>query len=220
MCPRSILAVLVSLAACAAPRSEAPRPAADRPADPTELARAVERVERLDRLRSSLASTFDDPTARPDRATFLVVCKPVGVEAARIARENGWAVEQLSEKYRNPDHAPDPEAREAIDRFERVGALDGQWIRTVRDGTEGTRYFRRIVVEPPCLQCHGEKESRPRFVKEGYPEDRAYGFDVGDLRGIYSVFVPDSVALVPGGETSPGSGGKSPADGEAGSSGA
>ncbi|MFO8099786.1 MAG: hypothetical protein R6T83_09240 [Salinibacter sp.] len=32
---------------------------------------------------------------------------------------------------------------------------------------------------------------RPDFVKEGYPDDRAYGFEPGDLRGIYAVFVPD-----------------------------
>ena len=28
-------------------------------------------------------------------------------------------------------------------------------------------------------------------MKEGYPEDRAHGFEVGDLRGVYSVFVPE-----------------------------
>lgn len=37
--------------------------------------------------------------------------------------------------------------------------------------------------------CSG-KERRPDFVKKGYPDDRAYDFEPGDLRGIYSVFVP------------------------------
>jgi hypothetical protein len=70
-------------------------------------------------------------------------------------------------------------------------ALMGMWVKTSMDGKAGVRYFRRITVEPACLACHGPKDSRPQFVKDGYPYDRAYGFDVGDLRGLYSVFVAD-----------------------------
>ena len=58
------------------------------------------------------------------------------------------------------------------------------------NGQAGIRYFRRIVVEPACLACHGEQSARPDFVLQGYPNDRAYGFAVGDLRGLYAVFVP------------------------------
>lgn len=48
------------------------------------------------------------------------------------------------------------------------------------------------VVGAACLACHGEKNTRPEFVKEKFPEDRAHGFNAGDLRGLYSVFVADS----------------------------
>jgi hypothetical protein len=30
-------------------------------------------------------------------------------------------------------------------------------------------------------------------VKENYPQDLAYDFEVGDLRGMYSVFIPDEI---------------------------
>ena len=53
------------------------------------------------------------------------------------------------------------------------------------------RYFRRITVRSACLECHGRKEKRPAFVRERYPEDRAFGFERGDLRGVYSIFVPE-----------------------------
>jgi len=56
----------------------------------------------------------------------------------------------------------------------------------------GTRYFLRIAVGSACLASHGHKDQRPAFVKQGYPEDRAYDFQVGDLRGIYSLFIPDA----------------------------
>ena len=60
------------------------------------------------------------------------------------------------------------------------------------DDLAGTRYFRRITVESACLACHGPKDKRPAFVQQGYPEDRAYDFQAGDLRGIYSLFIPDA----------------------------
>jgi hypothetical protein len=65
-------------------------------------------------------------------------------------------------------------------------------VRTTFKGQAGTRYFRRITVEPACLACHGKREARPEFVKKNYPQDKAFGFAAGDLRGVYSVFIPDS----------------------------
>ena len=47
------------------------------------------------------------------------------------------------------------------------------------------------VYNSACLACHGANDARPEFVKQGYPEDKAFDFEVGDLRGLYSVFVPD-----------------------------
>jgi hypothetical protein len=46
-------------------------------------------------------------------------------------------------------------------------------------------------VEDACLACHGSEDTRPDFVKQGYPDDKAFDFEVGDLRGVYSGFVPD-----------------------------
>ena len=82
----------------------------------------------------------------------------------------------------------------ALAKFEQDPDLVGFWDREIRDGQGGTRYYRRINVEASCLACHGGKGSRPEFVKNKYPEDRAFDFNVGDLRGMYSVFIPDEVA--------------------------
>jgi len=141
-------------------------------------------------MRESLAATIDTPAV--DKSTFQRVCKPVGKRAKEIGAENGWVVQQLAEKYRNPAHKLDAEARELHEQFADSPELTDTWIRAVRDNTEGWRYARRITVQSSCLACHGPKEERPAFVKKGYPEDRAYGFEAGDLRGLYSVFVPAS----------------------------
>lgn len=152
------------------------------------VGKVVEEVENLNALRSGLARAF---FGEPDQAAFSEVCKPVGEHARRLAEENGWKVEQLAGKYRNPAHRLDAEAQRIEEMFLRQPEVMGIWLRTEMDGQAGLRYFRRIEVERACLACHGEKERRPAFIKEGYPEDRAYGFKVGDLRGVYAVFVAD-----------------------------
>lgn len=162
--------------------------------NPNELVRAVQEIESLDAMRSGLASTLEGKTEAPTLQTMKEVCRPVGMRAIQLSQENGWQVKQISHKYRNPTHAPDnTNAQIALTKFEQEPELIGFWDRETLNEQTGTRYYRRINVEASCLTCHGSKEHRPQFVKENYPQDLAYDFQVGDLRGMYAVFIPDEV---------------------------
>lgn len=147
-----------------------------------------EEIAALNEMRESLAASID--SAAVTKETFNRVCKPVGRRAKEISAEHGWIVQQLADRYRNPANKLDEEARRLYEQFEADTEKTDTWIKTVRKNTEGWRYARRISVRPSCLACHGAKAQRPEFVKEGYPEDRAYGFESGELRGLYTVFVP------------------------------
>jgi len=187
MMPRRLLLAVLALTiiGCTSERDQT----ASTP--PDSVQRAVEtEIQDLNAMRESLAATIDTPSV--DKQTFARVCKPVGQRAKTVAQTHNWTVQQLARKYRNPAHAPDAEADSVHAQFAQDAERTKTWIRTVRNGTQGWRYFRRITVQPSCLACHGAKERRPDFVQSGYPEDRAYGFDAGDLRGLYAVFVPDS----------------------------
>lgn len=110
----------------------------------------------------------------------------------QLGKENGWVVKQIAAKYRNPMHAPDTQAsKAALAAFAENPDLKGFWHEETLDGQEGIRYYRRIDIEASCLECHGLKSDRPNFVKENYPQDLAYDFEVGDLRGMYAAFIPD-----------------------------
>ncbi|MBN8563621.1 MAG: DUF3365 domain-containing protein [Leptolyngbya sp. UWPOB_LEPTO1] len=165
--------------------------------DPAELAKAVQEIELLDGLRSGLASMLEGHTEEPTIQTMKEVCKPVGMRAMQLSQENQWQVKQIASKYRNPDHAPDNlPSKIALARFEQNPDLMGFWDRETINGQEGTRYYRRINVEASCLACHGAGNNRPQFVKDNYPQDLAYNFHVGDLRGMYAVFIPDVKAAL------------------------
>ncbi|MCA1903903.1 MAG: hypothetical protein CV045_01555 [Cyanobacteria bacterium M5B4] len=156
--------------------------------DPDQLGKAVIEIERLDQMRSGLASTLEGMTEEPTIGTFKAVCAPVGKQAQQIAQENGWQLRQVSDKYRNPLHKPQNLTEEtALAEFREHPDLQGFW----QQDEQGVRYFRRINVEASCLACHGVKEDRPSFVKSKYPEDLAYDFRVGDLRGMYSLIIPE-----------------------------
>lgn len=183
--PVALLAIAVPLLAAGAQggaRAGAPNDA---------LARAVREVEQLDALRSSLARTFAAGGVAATDSTFAQVCKPVKAQAMKVAADNGWVVGQLAERNRHPDNGLDAGAGRAFMQMRRNPEVMGEWVRTTLKGRQGVRYFRRITVEPACLACHGKRDARPDFVKKNYPNDKAFGFAAGDLRGLYSIFIPD-----------------------------
>jgi hypothetical protein len=165
---------------------------AEAPVNPEVLAKAVDQMEQLDRMRIGLAATLEGSTEEPTLETMKEVCMPVGRRAAAIGKENGWTVRQVATKYRNPDHAPaNAQEREVIDLFSRHPEIQGLWQPAAEGQPAGVNYYRRIDLQPSCLACHGSKDSRPAFVKERYPQDRAFDFKPGDLRGMYAVAIPE-----------------------------
>jgi hypothetical protein len=156
------------------------------------LADAIQTVEEIDRMRSVLASSIDPNEMGVDQETFSLVCKPVGKRIRQVAKAKGWEFRQFAIKHRNPKNKPDPESLKAMKQFEKDPNLRGLWKVDARQGKQGLRYYQRITVEPACLVCHGKKEEQPDFVKNKYPNDRAFGFTPGDLRGIYSIHVRNS----------------------------
>jgi hypothetical protein len=156
--------------------------------DPTEIGKAVTAVEQLDQMRTGLADTLLEVKSEPTIGTFKEVCAPVGKQAQAIAKENGWQVRQVALKYRNPKHQPQNLSEEkALAEFVEHPDLTAFWERD----EQGVHYYRRINVQASCLACHGAKDSRPSFVKDKYPQDLAYDFQVGDLRGMYAVIIPE-----------------------------
>lgn len=154
---------------------------------PEQLSEAIQEIEFLDRMRQSLASTLKETDEKPTLETFKQVCKPVGMRAKQLSQNNPWDVKQVAEKYRNPAHAPTAREAVALEKFAKNPDLFGFW----ETSNQETFYYRRINVEATCLKCHGAKAQRPDFVKQRYPEDKAYNFEVGDLRGMYRVVIPE-----------------------------
>jgi hypothetical protein len=151
---------------------------------------AVEKLNSLTAMRENLAATLDGRQEPITEETFKSVCAPAGKALKEWAASKGYQARQVSAKFRNPAHAPTEIEAKVLARFQKkTPAQDGPVFEPgLLNGKPGHYVFVPIRVKSSCLHCHGEKDKRPEFVKLKYPDDRAFGFKAGDLRGMYSVW--------------------------------
>jgi hypothetical protein len=124
----------------------------------------------------------------------ITVCRDKAPAMARAASEaTGWTIRRVSLKNRNPKAVPDAWERAALEDFDRRAAA-GESPATLEraelvteNGTPWYRYIRALPVQPLCTQCHGPAEQLAPSVrlriKELYPDDKATGYQVGQIRG-------------------------------------
>ena len=119
--------------------------------------------------------------------------------AAEVSEGTGWRVARSSHRLRNPENAPDAYTEAAIEDFLAAEATGTPAKRLSRaeivEGAEG-RAFRMVKAIPTaklCLACHGGESVDPEVeakLAELYPEDRARGFEVGEMRGVFTLVKP------------------------------
>ncbi len=153
------------------------------------LHEARDKMKSLNQMRESLAGTLDDKSIITEE-TFNNVCRPVGKELMRWAQEKGYKAKQIALKNRNPQNHLVGKDIEVFREFEKQPELSEKTIDATVEGQSGALYYHRITVQSSCLHCHGSMSSRPDFIKAKYPQDKAYGFQAGDLRGLYRIFIP------------------------------
>lgn len=91
-----------------------------------------------------------------------------------------------SDDYRHDDNAPDEFELSAIQAFKRDNLL--KFIEQYQ--SETYRYARPILVQQACLKCHGDPQDAPLAVLTKYGSTKAFGYKVGQVRGIISVRLP------------------------------
>jgi hypothetical protein len=133
-------------------------------------------------------STLKSEIAANGHEAAIAVCRDRAPEiASEVSREKELRIGRTSYRLRNPGNAPPPWARDLVRRrVEEPRYLLGP------GGTLAA--LLPIRLQEACLACHGPAESIPEGVREAlaasYPEDRATGFEAGELRGWFWIEVP------------------------------
>jgi asparagine synthetase B (glutamine-hydrolysing) len=146
----------------------------------------------IETMRDALLKELE----KGDVLSAVSVCSELSQNIIKEKQQKyGFYIRRISEKYRNEKNKPDKYELSFLKKLEKLskeGKLQDEYYEIVeeKDG-KYLRYFKPILVQPMCLSCHGDLNSIPedvrKFLKEKYPEDKAFGYNPGDFRGAVSV---------------------------------
>jgi hypothetical protein len=149
-------------------------------------------------LPPKLLTALQEEISKSGPEGAILVCKDMAPKmAGEISQQTGWKIKRVSLKPRNEARAiPDAWEKAALEDFDKraaAGEPPAQLEKGEKVGNE-YRYVKALPVQPLCLSCHGPVDQLTPAVKsvlsQHYPNDRATGYSVGQIRGAISVRKP------------------------------
>jgi hypothetical protein len=126
----------------------------------------------------------------------LEVCNlQAGPIAQKSAISSGWNIGRTSLKVRNASNTPDEWELNTLRQFEKrkeagENLKTMEYSETVKEGDKSVyRYMKPIPTAGLCVKCHGSNLGNEvsQKVKQLYPNDQAIGFNIGDIRGAFTL---------------------------------
>ncbi|MDF2156651.1 DUF3365 domain-containing protein [Algoriphagus sp. CAU 1675] len=149
--------------------------------------------------QQQLVSNLQKAIAEKGVAGAIEFCN---VQATPILKEVGQKygieIRRASNRYRNPADQPDEDEKPILEAYEYnvENQIESEPNIQKIQGGETFLYTRAILIPVGfCLSCHGDpqKDIEPATLEKVnslYPEDKAQGHKVGDLRGMWSIRIP------------------------------
>lgn len=154
-------------------------------------------------LLNDLGQTLKKTVASDGPIAAVVVCKEVAPSiAAKLSAQHGAEVKRVGTRARNPaTGTPSAWQTAALAEFEsRLGQGEKpnelEYWRVVEDaqGNRALHFAKAIMTQQLCVTCHGDTEDIPapllEKIRTEYPQDKAIGYRVGQLRGAVVVTRP------------------------------
>jgi signal transduction histidine kinase len=122
----------------------------------------------------------------------------IGANIGReLSEKTGFYIKQTSIKYRNVVNTPDIIETDILKKL-KDNNLDEYWEISKYDGKDAIRYGKSMYIKKDCLTCHGDiNKDVPKHLYEKIVAiygDRAFGYKIGEQRGMVSVAIPLDIA--------------------------
>jgi len=141
-------------------------------------------------LKGKLLSALADSGV----AGAITVCRDEASEIATKHSQPGvYSIRRVSDRNRNPQNAADSEALAIMAQYADTILRHSDYVKFWRSDGEHKLfvYYQPIYTDQLCLKCHGAVDSMSAEVREAlrvnYPDDKATGYEVGNLRGLFVV---------------------------------
>ena len=154
--------------------------------------------EIISEASARLIAALTDAIAKHGPASSIGVCSERAPEiATAVGKAHGVILRRASEKPRNPRNAANDTEKAILKTFNAsIGKTESPKAHAITRPDGSTTFVAPIVLANPlCLQCHGmpDRDVAPATltaIRTLYPNDKAYGYKVGELRGLWSVTFP------------------------------
>ncbi len=115
----------------------------------------------------------------------IAACQVRAPEIASSLSRDGIRLGRTSHRLRNPSNVAPEWVGPILEAY--TTSPSDRRPRTLALPNNRSGYVEPILVQPLCLTCHGDSLAPDvaSRIKELYPADRAVGFRVGDLRGVF-----------------------------------
>jgi hypothetical protein len=123
----------------------------------------------------------------------IMACKEMAPGLTGTYDNRSTTIGRTGMRVRNAANEPDALEKPQLEYFQKLFE-EGQPLKPklVADEKGMVHYFKPILLQPLCLNCHGNEvvDISPAvlaMLKKEYPEDKATGFAAGDLRGMWHI---------------------------------
>ena len=125
----------------------------------------------------------------------LKMCSVVAQDLTMLHDTEKTSIKRISLKYRNPVNKPTIQEELILKSFEEkllAGSNFNDLVfkQTTTNYKEKTiTYIKAIPTKSVCLNCHGNSIDKKvlREIKKNYPDDKAIGYNLGQIRGAFLV---------------------------------
>ncbi|PJZ45869.1 Tll0287-like domain-containing protein [Leptospira brenneri] len=112
----------------------------------------------------------------------------------QLGQKHKVELRRITSKPRNISNSLSPEEEKIFLEIEKLKTNEGVFPHQTRTSDDSVTFYIPIPVMGFCLQCHGnsneiQKETK-QILNQEYPNDKAIGYKVGELRGLFSVKFP------------------------------
>ncbi|NVK42183.1 MAG: DUF3365 domain-containing protein [Oceanospirillaceae bacterium] len=140
-------------------------------------------------FKGELMQTLKSAIAEGGPVNGISVCNSAaGPLADAVAQRHGVSLGRVGTRTRSPANEPQPWQAELVAAVEKdprpqMLEIDGHQL-----------YAEPLFIQEPCLACHGEpKDDVKAALNKYYPNDKATGYALGDLRGVLWVKLGNQV---------------------------
>lgn len=145
----------------------------------------------FDTLRNTLLRTIGEKGF----AGAIGFCNEQAIPLTNSYSIGGISIKRTSDRLRNPANAPDSMEARILSQLSSLKKKNMPLIDFVVSNDNGYHYFKPIVIQALCLNCHGDKSTQIKpatwdAIAQQYPADSAFNYKEAELRGIWHITFP------------------------------